>query len=180
MIVWLVRTVKVKVKLSLCLTKHHAMEAYWGMEVELHAFFDLDIKLEVGSQLQALAALPPPPPRERASVTHWIGGLVGPRAVLDVVVKRKIPSPAGNRTTDHPARSPALDHWAITCPIIKKDYESNCSSYRRIQLLPTTYKNVSDIPISRLPPYTGGIIGDRCNSKTTDQIFCMRPQQRKK
>jgi hypothetical protein len=32
-------------------------------------------------------------PRERAPGTHWIGGLVGPRAVLDAVVKRKIPSP---------------------------------------------------------------------------------------
>jgi hypothetical protein len=29
-----------KVK-SLCLTKHHAMKAYWGMEVQLNAFFDL-------------------------------------------------------------------------------------------------------------------------------------------
>jgi hypothetical protein len=32
-------------------------------------------------------------PRERAPGTHWVGGWVGPRAVLDVVVKRKIPSP---------------------------------------------------------------------------------------
>jgi hypothetical protein len=30
--------------------------------------------------------------RERAPGTHWIGGWVGPRAVLDAVVKRKIPS----------------------------------------------------------------------------------------
>jgi hypothetical protein len=30
-------------------------------------------------------------PRERAPVTHWIGGWVGPRANLDVVVKRKFP-----------------------------------------------------------------------------------------
>jgi hypothetical protein len=28
-------------------------------------------------------------PRERAPVTHWIGGWVGPRAVLDAVVKRR-------------------------------------------------------------------------------------------
>jgi hypothetical protein len=28
-----VNMVKVKVKLSLCLTKHHAMMAYWGVEV---------------------------------------------------------------------------------------------------------------------------------------------------
>jgi hypothetical protein len=31
--------------------------------------------------------------RERAPSTHFIGGWVGPRAVLDAVVKRKIPSP---------------------------------------------------------------------------------------
>jgi hypothetical protein len=31
--------------------------------------------------------------RERAPGTHWIGGWVGTRAILDMVVKRKIPSP---------------------------------------------------------------------------------------
>jgi hypothetical protein len=30
--------------------------------------------------------------RERAPGTHWTGGWVGPRAVLDAMVKRKIPS----------------------------------------------------------------------------------------
>jgi len=36
----LVKTVhgQVKVKLSLCLTEHHAMEVYWGVEVLIHAF----------------------------------------------------------------------------------------------------------------------------------------------
>jgi len=32
---------KINVKFSPCLTKHHAMKAYWGVEVYLHAFFDL-------------------------------------------------------------------------------------------------------------------------------------------
>jgi hypothetical protein len=32
-------------------------------------------------------------PRESAPGTHWIGDWVGPRAVLDAVEKRKIPSP---------------------------------------------------------------------------------------
>jgi hypothetical protein len=45
--------------------------------------------MEVSGQLHALAALPP---RERAPCTCWIGGWMGPRAVLDVVVKRKIPN----------------------------------------------------------------------------------------
>jgi hypothetical protein len=31
--------------------------------------------------------------RERDPCSHWIGGWVGPRAVLNAVVKRKIPSP---------------------------------------------------------------------------------------
>jgi hypothetical protein len=33
-------------------------------------------------------------PRERSPGTHWIGGWMGRRAVLDAVVKRKIPSPS--------------------------------------------------------------------------------------
>jgi hypothetical protein len=48
-------------------------------------------------------------PRERASGTHWIGGCVGPRAVLDAVVKRKIPSPRRESNPRTPiVRSPAL------------------------------------------------------------------------
>jgi hypothetical protein len=43
--------------------------------------------MEVSGQLHAPVALPP---RERAPGTHWIGGWVGPRAVLDAVVQRKI------------------------------------------------------------------------------------------
>jgi hypothetical protein len=39
--------------------------------------------MEVSGQLHALAA----------SDTQWIGGWVGPKAVLDAVVKRKISSP---------------------------------------------------------------------------------------
>jgi hypothetical protein len=46
--------------------------------------------MEVSGQLHAPAALPP---RERDPGTHWIGGWVGPRAVLDTVVTREIPSP---------------------------------------------------------------------------------------
>jgi hypothetical protein len=46
--------------------------------------------MEVSGQLHAPATLPP---GERAPGTYWLGGWVGPRAVLDTVVKRKIPSP---------------------------------------------------------------------------------------
>jgi hypothetical protein len=44
--------------------------------------------------------------RERAPGSDWIGSWVGPRAVLGAVVKRKIPSPAGNRTLEPRSSSP--------------------------------------------------------------------------
>jgi hypothetical protein len=47
--------------------------------------------MEVSGQLHDPAALPPR--KERAPDTHWIGGWVGPRAVLEAVVKIKIPNP---------------------------------------------------------------------------------------
>jgi hypothetical protein len=38
---------------------------------------------------------------ERATPdTYWIEGWMGPRAGLDVTVKRKIPAPRGNLTSD--------------------------------------------------------------------------------
>jgi hypothetical protein len=46
--------------------------------------------MEVSGQLHAPGCLTP---REKVPGTHWIGGWAGPRAVLDAVVKRKIPSP---------------------------------------------------------------------------------------
>jgi hypothetical protein len=44
--------------------------------------------MEVNGQLHTPAILPP---EKKPPGTHWIGGWVGHRAVLDVVVKRKIP-----------------------------------------------------------------------------------------
>jgi hypothetical protein len=44
--------------------------------------------MDVSGQLHARFT-----PRERAPVTYWIGGWVDPRASLDAVAKRKIPSP---------------------------------------------------------------------------------------
>jgi hypothetical protein len=56
-------------------------------------------------------------PRERAPGAHWIGGCVGPRAVLDAVVKREIPSPrreSNPRTTIVQPVAQRYTDWAIT------------------------------------------------------------------
>jgi hypothetical protein len=44
-------------------------------------------------------------PRQRAPGNHWIGGWAGPRAGLDVVAKRKIPSPYRKSNSGTSARS---------------------------------------------------------------------------
>ena len=53
------------------------------------------------------------------------------------------------------------------------------SDYRGISLLPTTYKLLSNILLSRLIPYAEEVIGGhlcgfRRNRSTTDHIFCIR------
>jgi hypothetical protein len=53
-------------------------------------------------------------PRERAAGTHWIGGRVGPRTVLDAVVKRKIPSPRRESKPRTPIVQPVAHDCAIT------------------------------------------------------------------
>jgi hypothetical protein len=105
------------------LTKHHAMKAYWEVKVYLHSFFDLgtrwrwvvsftprplypqgkspwyplDRRLggprisDLGTRRRWVMCFTPRPLYPPG--THWIGGWVGTRAVLDTVVKRNISQP---------------------------------------------------------------------------------------
>jgi len=73
------------------------------------------------------------------------------------------------------------EEWkeSIIVPIHKKVDKTDCSNYRGISLLPTTYKILSNILLSRLIPYAKKIIGDhqcgfRRNRSTIDHIFCIR------
>jgi hypothetical protein len=67
---------------------HHAMKTYWwsgGIALRI---------LDIGTRWKYLASRPGRfTPREKVPSAHWIGGWVGPRAILDAAVKRKIPSP---------------------------------------------------------------------------------------
>ena len=71
------------------------------------------------------------------------------------------------------------EEWkeSIIVPIHKKGDKTDCNKYRGISLLPTTYKILSNILLSRLIPYAKEIIGDhqcgfRRNRSTIDHIFC--------
>ena len=54
------------------------------------------------------------------------------------------------------------EEWkeSIIVPINKKGDKTDSSNYRGISLLPTTYKILSNILLSRLTPYAEEIIGD--------------------
>jgi hypothetical protein len=62
-------------------------------------------------------------PRERALGTHWIGGWVGLRAILDAVVKRKILSPHRQSNPRTPIVQPVAQRctdWAIAALYLNK------------------------------------------------------------
>ena len=68
---------------------------------------------------------------------------------------------------------------SIIVPIYKKEDKTDCNNYRGISLLPTTYKILSNILLSRLTPYAEEIIryhqcGFRRNRSNTDHMFCIR------
>jgi hypothetical protein len=79
------------------------------------------------------------------------------------------------------------DQWkeSIIVPVHKKGDKTDCNNYRRISLLSTTYKMLSNILLSRLLLYIDEIIGDRQfgfqrNRSNTDHIFCIRQILEKK
>jgi hypothetical protein len=95
---------EVKVKLSLCLTKHHAMEAYW--ELRYSSTHSLISALDGG---EWLASRPGRfTPKERAPGTHWIGDWVG-RSGHGVEEKNSQSFPGfETRSSDRPAPSQSL------------------------------------------------------------------------
>jgi hypothetical protein len=88
--------------LTPCLTKHHAVKRYGGIEVQLH--HALTSALDGGEWSASR------PGRfttgDRTPSTHWIEVWVGLRAGLDAVVKRRIPRSCRVSNSDRPARSP--------------------------------------------------------------------------
>jgi len=68
---------------------------------------------------------------------------------------------------------------SIIVPIYKNGDKTDCSNYKGISLLPTTYKILSNILLSRLTPYAEEIIWDhqcgfRRSRSNTNHMFCIR------
>jgi hypothetical protein len=74
---------------------------------------------------------------------------------------------------------------SVIVSIYQKRDRTDCSNYRGTSLLPTTYKVLSNILLSRLIPYAEEIIGDhqcefRRNRSAIDPILCIRQILEKK
>ena len=71
------------------------------------------------------------------------------------------------------------EEWkSITVPNYKKGDKTECRNYKGTSLLPTTYKILSNIQMSRLTPYAEQIMRDhqrgiQCKKSITDYIFCI-------
>ena len=83
------------------------------------------------------------------------------------------------------SRKICLEIHKLIISIWKKGDKRDCNNFRGISLLPTTYKILSNILLSRLIPYAKEIIGDhqcgfRLNRSTVDHIFCIRQMLEKK
>jgi hypothetical protein len=106
--------IKVKVKLPLCFNWAPRHEGVLG-EWRYSSTYSLTSVLDGG---EWSASRPGRfTPTERTPGTHRIGGWVGPRAVLDAVVKRKIPSPrleSNSRTQIVQPVAQRYTDWAIT------------------------------------------------------------------
>jgi hypothetical protein len=98
--------IMVKVKLSLCLTKHHTMKTW--MYRSTHS---LTLALDGGEWSVSCPGCFTP--RERAPGMHWIGCWVGLRAGLDTVLKRKISSPHQDSNLDHPIIQPVVICYTV-------------------------------------------------------------------
>jgi hypothetical protein len=96
------RLPKVKVKLPLCLIKHHARKTEWRYSSTHSLTSALDGGEWSASRPSRFT------PREGVPATRWIGGWLGSRASLDMVSKRKIPSPRRESNSDHPTCSQSL------------------------------------------------------------------------
>jgi hypothetical protein len=91
------------VKMSLCLTKYHAMKKYSGSGGANPLILSLSIRW-----IRVAIFMPRPRPlctRSKSHDTHWVGGWVCPRAGLDAVAKKRNPCPCRESSPGRWARS---------------------------------------------------------------------------
>jgi hypothetical protein len=118
-------TVYKKINLSMCLIKQHAMEAYWGVEVQLHVLFDLGTRWRWMVSFTSWSLYP----QGKSSLYPLDWRLGGSQSRFGRGNEEKnSQSPPGIEpcNPDRPARSPALyrlnSHGSFTTVYINKKF----------------------------------------------------------
>jgi hypothetical protein len=143
---------KINIKLSLCFNRAPRPEGVLG-EWRYSSTHSLTSALDGGEWSASRPGRLTP--RERAPVTHWIGGWVGPRSVLDVVVKRKIPSPRRQSNPRTPIVQPVAQRytdWAITA--LGSAWAGNFPLHHRVQT--GSGAHTASCPIGTRGSFPGG------------------------
>jgi hypothetical protein len=155
--------IKLTIKLSLCflLTEHDAIEAYWGNGGIALRILDLDT-LDGGEWLLSRPDRFTP----RYPLDRRLGGFQSPFG-CGGEEKNSQPLPG----LELPIIQPAPHHWAIWAPD-----KTDCSNYKRISLLPTTYKMLCNSLVPSLAPELDEndddlLCGFRSHRPTADHIF---------
>jgi len=89
---------------------------------------------------------------------------------------RTISSEIHKRINSILSKEELLEEWkeSIIVPVCKKGDKTDCSNYRGISLLSTTYKILSNILLSRLTPYAEKLLGIICvNFNATSQLLIL-------
>jgi hypothetical protein len=97
-----------KVKVPLCLTKQHAMKAYWGSRGIAPLILNFGARWGEWPASRSGRFTPG---------THWIGGWVGPRFGLDTVAKRKILSSCRESNPGRPTNSLTTIPTKLSLPV---------------------------------------------------------------
>jgi hypothetical protein len=108
--------IRTKLRRIFSLIKRYAMKTYGGMEVYLQAFLTSALD---GGEWSASS------PGSFTRGTHWIRVWVGPRAVLDMVTRRK-----------HPLFDPARNRTPVVQPVAQALYWLSYPAYIRTRYLP--------------------------------------------
>jgi hypothetical protein len=94
----------------LFLRERHDTRVYWEMEVQLYEF--LTSALDGGGWSASRPGCFTSRERNPSTIGQEAGWV--PESVWTRWSREKFPAPAGTRIPVHPARSPALYHWAIS------------------------------------------------------------------
>jgi hypothetical protein len=131
--------------------------------------------LDLGTRRRRVVSFTPRPlyPQGKSPWYHWIGGWVGPRAFLDTVVKRKIPSPRWESNPRTPIVQPAAQcytDWALTALNVT-GYGLRAGKFSLLHYVLSSYQSTNGVHGHPLPFFVTHCLAKHSDNFTLHHIF---------